>query len=287
MGKLRAKSKPNHALFGSRRDVQAMPDRAPTQFTNPFPAGQRDRPVLAVIPPNRKAGTAFATRVTGARVSMSCSVSPTPKARHTGAGTRATAVSHALTRHQCRQILWASARATLAGQPFNRHTTFHHEAMGIPNERGHDAVAALIKLASDYLATKGFRLHWAVTRENGLRKGAHAHILWHIPYEVAKPFHGRWRSWKARLARSYAKPELGRGGQVLMTRRIGGTARAYLSNPQALAFHLDQVLGYVMKGADPETISALGMAKGHQPGGMIIGRRAGWWRLRQRKELPQ
>jgi hypothetical protein len=287
MANASAKNKPNATLIGSRKEGRIMPDRAPSQFTNPFPAGQSDRPVLEAIPANPKTGTAFATRVTGARVSKSCSVNTNPKARHTGAGTRATAVSHALTRHQCRQILWASARATLAGQPFNRHTTFHHEAMGIPNERGHDAVAALIKLASDYLATKGFRLHWAVTRENGPRKGAHAHILWHIPYEVAKPFHGRWRSWKARLARSYAKPELGRGGQVLMTRRIGGTARAYLSNPQAFAFHLDQVLGYVMKGADPETITALGLAKGHQPGGMIIGRRAGWWRQRQRRALPQ
>ena len=53
---------------------------------------------------------------------------------------------------------------------------------------------------------------------------------------------------------------------------------AYRSNPQAFAYHLDKAIGYVLKGADPATIAFLALAKAHESGGAVIGRRAGWWR---------
>lgn len=256
-----------------------MPDRHSSQFTKFAGRGQCAPPVFSAIPAIPETGTPVAMRDTiRARVGMSCDASTSPKARHTGAGSRATAVSHTLTAYQCRQVLWASGRATLAGYPFNRHTSFNHYAMGIPAEAGHAAVASLIKLGADFLATKGHRLRWAYTREDGPGKGPHAHILWHVPPELSRAFFARWPHWKAKLARSYARPGLGKGGRVLFTRCIGGSALAYRSNPQAFAYHLDKAIGYVLKGADPATIAFLALAKAHESGGAVIGRRAGWWR---------
>jgi hypothetical protein len=266
-----------------------MPKRCVSQFTKPIGPGLTTQPVLRKSAPIPETGIVIATRDTKrGRDRESCSASPyTPRARHTGAGNRATAVSHSLTRHQCQQVLWASARASMAGTPFNRHTTFHHGAMGIPDTAGHDALAALIKLCSDFLATKGQRLRWAYTRENGPEKGPHAHILWHVPPQLARAFFGRWLRWKAKLAQSYAKPGVGRGGRVCKTRCIGGSSKAYRSNPQAFAFHLDQAIGYALKGADPVTIAVLALTKSHEASGAITGKRAGWWREYRRRNYRE
>lgn len=271
------------AKYRARKAAQSVTPYPFSQFTKLAQPGEAASSVSPGSAPNAKSGTPVATRKITRAVGLSCDASPSPKARHTGAGGRAKAVSHTLTRHQCQRLLWASSRASLAGFPFNRHTTFHHAAMGIPAEAGHVAVAALIKLGSDFLATKGHRLRWIFAREDGPGKGPHAHILWHVPPELARAFFGRWPSWKARLARSYAVAGHGRGGRVIKTRCIGGSGMAFRSNPQAFAFHLDMALGYALKGADPVTIAALALAKGHQPGGAVIGRRAGWWREHVRR----
>ena len=255
-----------------------------SQFTKPAQPGGAAITVSPGIALNAESGTQLALRKIARALGLSCDASPPRKARHTGAGGRAKAVSHSLTRHQCECLLWASSRATLAGFPFNRHTTFHHGAMGIPAERGHDAVAALIKLGSDYLASKGHRLRWTFTREDGPGKGPHAHILWHVPSDLARAFFRRWPSWKAKLKRSFAVVGQGRGGRVLKTRCIGGSGTVYRSNPQLFAYHLERTLGYAMKGANPVTIAALALAKAHQPGGAVIGRRAGWWRVHRKHE---
>jgi hypothetical protein len=159
--------------------------------------------------------------------------------------------------------------------------------MGIPSEKGHDAISALIKLASDWMKTKGHRLCWIVTRENGPDKGPHAHILWHIPHSLSRAFFARWPHWKAKLKASYAVPGVGRKGRVLKTKCIGGTAKTYVNNAQLFSFHLHEVLSYVLKGAHPNTIAALELTKPHQPGGMIIGRRAGWWREHKPRGEPR
>ena len=247
-----------------------------SQFTKPGQPGGARGSVSPGSAPIAGIGTRLATRKITRGVELSCDASPSRKARHTGAGGRAKAVSHTLTRHQCERLLWASARATLAGHPFNRHTMFHHGAMGIPADAGHDAVAALIKLASDFLATRGHRLRWIFTREDGPGKGPHAHILWSIPPELARAFFGRWPRWKARLARSYAVAGNGRGGRVLKTRSIGGSGLAFRSNPQVFAFHLDMALSYALKGADAATIAALTLGKSAP---------AGWGRDRTARRM--
>jgi hypothetical protein len=212
---------------------------------------------------------------------MSILASPhLPTFKHKGAGRRATAITHYLTLSQCKNIMTSIGKAQNIGSPFNRHSTFHYEAMGIPDASGHDAVAALIKYASDYLKTKGHRLTWVYTRENGAGKGAHAHILWHIPSTVSGPFFKRWKHWKNKLAKAFAKPGIGRGGRVLKTRCIGGSEHAFISNPQSFAFQLDHVVGYILKAAEPVTLAALSLPKAHEPGGAIIGRRAAYWQQR-------
>jgi hypothetical protein len=177
----------------------------------------------------------------------------------------------------------ASAKATAAGFPFNCHSTFHYQAMNIPADKGQEAVAKLINLARDYLATKGARLYWVCTREDGRDKRGHAHIIWHIPPEHRKAFFARWRSWRALLATKFAHDDAAIGGhegqRIMKTRCIGGTALAYASNSDAFTHALAYVLGYILKGASPETITALGLLHAHEHGGAITGKRALWWQF--------
>ena len=276
MADTRSKAAIRQANYRARKAAQSVTRNGFSQLTKTIERGLCAPPILKENGRSPEIGTTIATRKLPARVSMSITASPLQHS-HSGAGRRATVTSHALTLHQCQQLLWASSHATLAGCPFNRHTTLHHEAIGIPNSAGHDAVATLIKLASDYLAVNGYRLHWIYTRENGLDKGAHAHILWHIPPAQSKGFFKRWPKWRAKLIQRYSRLGTGRGGRAIMTRPIGGSQKAYGSNYQAFSFHLDQTLGYVLKGASHEVIKRLSLSKPHQAGGAIIGRRAGWW----------
>ncbi len=121
--------------------------------------------------------------------------------------------------------------------------------MGIPADAGHDAVAALIKLASDFLATRGHLLRCIFTREDGPGKGPHAQYSMEHPARVGavifralakmegspRPILCRGRQWPGRT-----------GAENALHR---GSGLAFRSNPQVFAFHLDMALSYALKGA--------------------------------------
>jgi hypothetical protein len=202
-----------------------------------------------------------------------------PVFQHGGAGDRATRQSHFLSRHECACILAASERAKAIGQPFNRHMTLRLRWLGISPDRIHTALEAYFKLARDWMATKGIRFAYAYTLENGPAVGEHAHILFHLPPSLAAAYFKRWPKWRARIVKRFADSAfLYPNARVIMTRSIGGSDKAYLTNPARHASNLQIVQGYILKAATPETIAELKLAKPHKAGGVIMGRRAGWWR---------
>jgi hypothetical protein len=122
-------------------------------------------------------------------------------------------------------------------------------------------------------ATTAFLKHWREwlggqtayiwTRENGGGKGSHLHILAHLP--EGREVNGR-RSmcWIENIT---GQPY--RAG-IILTEKIAGAGQ-----PEGALYaeNLRAVLAYVLKGADPEAASAIGIE--HKHGGCIIGKRCG------------
>lgn len=178
----------------------------------------------------------------------------------TWGGARNRAISHALTAKQMQLIYGAANAAIAAGLAFNRFVTVHWTALDIDDAEASPLTGRLIKLASDWCATKGIKMTWAWVRENDagdMTKGSHVHILLHCPADVRI---GRmWRRWLRRLIkRRYATG-------AVTSRSIGPTLISYGTNPQHYRENLGVVLAYVCKGTDSDM------------GGRIIGKRAARW----------
>ncbi len=206
-----------------------------------------------------------------------------------GSRNRRDRTSEIVTLAQARDVLEASDRAQAMGKPFNRFTTISLSLLGIPDSLATRAIGRFVKLASDWLATKGEKLLWVWVREIGRKYGSHVHLLFHLPPELAGAFNKLQPGWirVSSQIRAGARARLGRleKGSVF-TLRIGGSLGAYQTKPEAFASDLRNVLSYVLKGAAPDTILALGLVQPHKPQGVIMGKRVGWWQDRQPNRLP-
>ncbi len=163
----------------------------------------------------------------------------------------------------------AAQFAAAAGMPFNRHLTIHWQQAGIPDERAAWATGRFLKLAGDWIAKirtdYARQFAWEWVRENGERKGSHAHILLHLPAGT------RIGTMQRRWLRSITgKPY---SASTIKTARIGGTADAAQSAPAAYRANLATVVGYVLKGASPAAARELDLQR-LEAGGRIIGKRA-------------
>ena len=159
----------------------------------------------------------------------------------------------------------AALAAILAGLPFNRFVTVHWGALGVANEDAARATGQLIKLASDWCASKRVKMTWEWTRENeppNSVTGHHAHILLHCPACVTI---GRmWRRWVRKVTGSaYVK-----GG--VKSRVIGPTLKTCFNNALLYGKNVVGLVNYLAKGFDPAR------------GGRIIGKRAACWQQRRR-----
>ena len=178
---------------------------------------------------------------------------------HGGARNRANRTSDSLTSAQCRKVTKAAKAALETGRAFNRFITVHWESAGVVDCDAMAATTAFLKVFREWAG--GATYVW--TRENGDSKGSHLHILAHIP--AGKQWHAApARRWLERLTGNPYR----RG--VILTRQIRGAR-----NPDSLLYseNLSAVLAYVLKGASPDTASAIGIA--HEAGGRIIGKRCG------------
>lgn len=186
---------------------------------------------------------------------------------HGGIRNTATRTSDSLTETQCRELIAATAFAADIGLAFNILLTVHFEAGGISDGQAGAALRSFLKGASGWTARRGARMAWAFVREHGEGKGSHAHILLHVHPALRPAFTRRQRQW---LQRAGIHPAKG----VILSRRIGGTLRAYQESPDSYFPNLGAALGYCLKGADAKAAKALALTR-LEPGGRIIGKRCG------------
>lgn len=182
-----------------------------------------------------------------------------------GARNRASRRSKALSEADARKVLDAAHYAVMAGLPFNRFTTVHWERAGVADGLG--ATGRFLKLAGDWIRSRGGRAAWVWVREGGLAKGAHVHILMHLSPDLADGFNRRQRCWLRACGATW------RAG-VLFSRPIGRTLRHAMIGGDDYSANLGETLDYVLKGADTAARERLAIRR-CEPGGETVGKRCG------------
>lgn len=176
--------------------------------------------------------------------------------------------STALRLGEVRNIMAAAVFTAAEHRPLNRHTTIHFEAAGIA-----DPVTALrryTKLARDWLRTQGASFAYIWVREAGDGKGEHAHLLMHVPPHLSAGFARHECGWRKRIGATRA---LGAFRSTPVGRSYRH-AEAGIQYGQSYSDHLAEIVGYLVKGAEPEVVKALGLTR-VAPGGELWGKRSG------------
>jgi hypothetical protein len=186
-------------------------------------------------------------------------------------GARNRSISTGLSLKNIEAIFRAADGAAETGRPFNRFVTVHWSALAVDDVDAAHMTGRLIKLASDWCATKGVKMPWAWVRENDDgdgSKGSHVHIVLHCPADLLI---GRmWRRWLRRITkRTYARG-------AIRSLSIGRTLNTHATARTAYEQDMRKVLRYVCKGACRADATALGMAS-WEPTGRVIGKRAASW----------
>lgn len=172
---------------------------------------------------------------------------------------RRTRRTTALSLKQAEGVIHAALHAERVGLPFNRHVTLRLEQVGVANADDVRAIGRFLKLFRDWLSSQGHSTAYAWVRESGYVIGSHVHILLHVPPDVALTG-SRSRKWMKLLT----------GGRYQR-----GAIRTKRLPKAAYAANLDNLLAYLCKGLAPADVAALGTGR-HKPGGVIVGKRAGW-----------
>ncbi len=179
-------------------------------------------------------------------------------------------VSEALSLATANAIIDGAYHAIKIGLPLNRFVTIHLERAGLTDADAVQAVGKIMKLAKDWMQTKGQVIAHAWVRENDTgdgSKGSHVHILCHCPDTL--PIGRMWRRWLCKVTgQPYRR-------KVIKSKRIGGTVNTYATMPLVYLQNLDGVLAYACKGVTPADAATLGLSK-QEAGGWIIAKRAGW-----------
>jgi hypothetical protein len=161
--------------------------------------------------------------------------------------------------------------ATFAGSiglGFNRFLTIHWAAAGVSDDLA--ATARWLKLAGDWIRSCGGRFAYIWIRETGADKGAHVHILLHLPPDLAAGFNRRQRGWQTASGARWK-------ARVRYSRPIGRNLRHYAMGEidgQSYEANLAETLDYVLKGADDAARERLGIRR-REHGGVIVGKRCG------------
>ncbi|WP_426039675.1 hypothetical protein [Brevundimonas sp. DC300-4] len=162
----------------------------------------------------------------------------------------------------------AAAFALSIGLGFNRFLTIHWAAAGVPDDLA--ATARWLKLAGDWIRAHGGQVALAWIRETGPGKGAHVHILLHLPPDLADAFNRRQRGWMKACGAAWK-------AGVRFSRPIGRNLNHYARGEidgRAYDANLAEVLDYVLKGGDDAARERLGIDR-QEPGGVIVGKRCG------------
>jgi hypothetical protein len=185
-----------------------------------------------------------------------------------GARNQRDRVSADLSHSAAAGIIEATYFALALGLGFNRFVTIHWEAGGVTDDLA--ATGRWLKLAGDWIRSRGGTVSFVWVRENGPGKGAHVHILMHVPPALADPFNRRQRGWLKACGTVWKRG-------VLQSRPIGRDLRHFAGEgPARLTYleNLSAVVDYILKGADDATRQALKIGRS-EPGGVIVGKRCG------------
>lgn len=219
-------------------------------------------------PPVRQAGTPIAFR-DSSKVVAQFHAKPLSWG---GARNRADRVSEALTLQQARGIMAAAAFALQIGLPLNRHLTVHWARAGINDAGAAAATGAFLKRARQLFQKRAEPFAYIWVRENDGgdgSKGSHVHLLLHVPPSMARRFTRLQLRWLRQVTGQAYRTD------ALHTSRIGGKLNAAGSMPDKYRANLQNVVAYVLKGAEPVAAQVLGLTK-IDAGGRVIGKRCGW-----------
>jgi hypothetical protein len=162
----------------------------------------------------------------------------------------------------------AAVFALAIGLGFNRFVTIHWESGGVTDDLA--ATARWLKLAGGWIRSRGGQVAFVWVRENGPDKGAHVHILMHVPPGLVAGFVRRQRGWQQDCGALWK-------AKVRLSRPIGRNLPHYSSggiDDQAYEVNLAETLDYVLKGADDAARQRLGI-RHKKPGGDVVGKRCG------------
>ena len=171
-------------------------------------------------------------------------------------------------------LIGASEAAWAIGQPYNRFVTVLWERGGVPARDVALANGRFIKLASDWMRQRGYRLTWAWVQEWGNTNGAHSHLLMHVPPDFDPLFRAMPLRWvKHILPGPYV------AGSVQSQKIRGGFDSGFSGD--GLAAAIMGKLHYVMKAAPADLEHEFGLCgAGYKPWGQaspVFGKRVAVW----------
>lgn len=248
------------------RSYQSVPDRLPLKLARERHWQAASPPVQASeIDANRSGTVVRLERAAPLYRVVAHKRGFTPLPGRGGARNRPDRVTTALSEADAGKLLKAKERALQIGLPFNRFITVHWDAAGVADDL--KATGRLLKLIGDWLRSRGRQAAFAWVREDGPGKGAHVHILLHLPPDLIDAFNRRQRGWLTACEARW------RGG-VLKTRSIGRTYRQALAGGQDYLANLAETVDYVLKGADHRARERFGIRR-CEDGGAVVGKRCG------------
>lgn len=152
-------------------------------------------------------------------------------------------------------LILAAAYARALGLPLNRAITLAFKANNCPYHT-QVALGLFLKLACDWLRTKGVRAAFIWVIENPSHADEHVHLLIHVPKYLCRDFSRLQRRWIGKT-----KTYFGKG--VVRTQAFDESV------PE-----MSKRLRYLLKGTDGETRQMLGI---DHPGnqGCVEGKRSG------------
>lgn len=190
------------------------------------------------------------------------------KARRGGARNRRDRMTAALSTRHVGGMIDAAGFAVARGSPLTRHITVHWKAAGVPASRAGAATSAFVRWLARFARERGAPVAWLYVREDGPGKGAHSHILAHVPPALALTLSRAQRAWLARYIGAPYPPG------AIRSRPIGPRVTSYSRNPAAYRVNLAAIVSYLAKGADNDAAATYGLAR-RESGGTVTGKRVG------------
>lgn len=166
-------------------------------------------------------------------------------------------------------IIAAAYFAWTIGLPLNRFTTIHWQHASVADPLA--ATGRFLKLAGDWLRSRGAGFANVWVREGGETKGEHVHMLLHVPADLARAFGHRQRRWLKACG-------VTRRRGVIRSRPVGRSihhADRHTMFGEPYEQHLEAGIGYLIKGADHAARDGLNLSR-VSDGGTLTGKRCGW-----------